>query len=166
MANGLTGFHRRDRTEPASKPAAAQTGKRRLGDLQALVLIGVLFMIPIGVLLYDLFSLKNAHINRAEKEVRGLRINAELRDLQQALMAHRAPARQVADGVGEARAEQQKILATVKKDIEDTGKIVELLGGEFGVLEEWRKAKADWQKYEAGAATLKGQQVIEIHNLV
>jgi methyl-accepting chemotaxis protein len=161
-----------DRTGPASVSSTAAAkgkagGKRRLGDLQALVLIGVLFMVPIGLLLYDLFATENERIQFVEKETRGLALNAELRDLMQALLAHRAPARQVADGVTEARAEQQKLLATVKKDIAETGKAVERLGAEFGVEDEWKKAKADWDKLEAAMAAgkAKAEEVIAVHNL-
>jgi hypothetical protein len=151
---------------PKTGTAKGGAGKFRLGDLQALVVIGVLFSVPIGVLIFDLFSLENAQIRTAEKEIRGLRINAELRDLQQALLAHRAPARQVADGNAAARTDQQKLLEVVKKDIVETDKVIQELGAEFGIVDEWKKAREDWQKYESGAATLNSQDVIAIHNLV
>src|SRR5689334_6455670 len=62
---------------------------RKLGDLHALVLIGAMFMLPIGLLSYDMLQEHDKQITFAEKELRGADYVAALREMQQQLLRHR-----------------------------------------------------------------------------
>jgi methyl-accepting chemotaxis protein len=137
----------RKKVAPRADVAAARVAghaRWRLGDLQALILIGVLFMIPLGALMFQLFTSENDRIGLLEREVRGLEVNSALRDVMQAVLAHREQAARVAAGSTEAKADADKQSAALEGAFEKAGGVMELNGAEFGVNDMWARAKGAW----------------------
>src|SRR5690242_14535665 len=136
------------RDDAALRVQAGRSAGWKLGDLQALVLIGAMFMIPIALLTYDVIAEHNKQIRFAEKELRGAEHIGALRDLQQQLLRHRGLVDRVLGGENAELAQQTAARATLKKTVLRLDELDARYAPEWGSQEAWTKIKASWFKLD------------------
>jgi methyl-accepting chemotaxis protein len=156
-------FHRKADNRPDTRSRvdarSARAQRRRadrwqLGDLQALVLIGAIFMMPIALLTYDVIDEHNKQIRFAEKELRGAEHAAVLRDMQQQLLRHRGLVDRVLGGENSELAGQAAARATLRKTITALDALDARYGGEWASKGPWAAIKASWTKLDASLGRL------------
>ena len=156
-------FHRKADNRPDTRSRvdarSARAQRRRadrwqLGDLQALVLIGAIFMMPIALLTYDVIEEHNKQIRFAEKELRGAEHAAVLRDMQQQLLRHRGLVDRVLGGENSELAGQAAARATLRKTITALDALDARYGGEWASKGPWAAIKASWTKLDASLGRL------------
>src|SRR3954470_10596271 len=142
------------RDDTARRVKAAKSAGWKLGDLQALVLIGAMFMIPIALLTYDVIAEHNKQIRFAEKELRGAEHIAALRDLQQQLLRHRGLVDRVLGGENAELAAQAAARATLRKTVAALDALDARYGAEWASRGAWASIKASWMKLDASLGRL------------
>ncbi len=146
------------------KPPGQQ--KRRLSDLQTLILIGILFMVPIVLVSYFLVREENRQINFAQKELRGATFYTVLGDLQQLMLSHRGAMDRVLEGDAAQKPIQADLLAKVKAKIVEIHALDIRFGAEFRTSAEWRDVKAKWSQLESTLGSLTEQRSHEAHSAI
>jgi methyl-accepting chemotaxis protein len=151
-------FGRKTTGEPQleSRRGAAPAGRQarkssrwNLGDLQALILIGAIFMMPIALLTYDVLEAEYKQIRFAEKELRGTEHAAALRDMQQQLLRHRNLVDRVLGGENAEIEQQAAARAAVKKTLAKLDDLDARYGAEWSSNAAWAAIKASWTKLDA-----------------
>jgi methyl-accepting chemotaxis protein len=130
-------------------PQARKPGGWNLGDLQALVLIGAIFMMPIGLLTYDVLDAEYKQIRFAEKELRGTEHAAVLRDMQQQLLRHRNLVDRVLGGENAEIEQQAAARAALRKTVAKLDDLDTRYGAEWGSKAAWAAIKTSWTKLDA-----------------
>jgi methyl-accepting chemotaxis protein len=136
----------------AATPAGGQARKSggwKLGDLQALVLIGAIFMIPIVLLSYEVLDAAYRQIRFAEKELRGAEHAAVLRNMQQQLLRHRNLVDRVLGGENAELQQQVAARAALRKTVAALDDLDARYGAEWGSKAQWAAIKASWTKLDA-----------------
>ena len=130
----------------AAKPA--WRWQRGLADLNILILLGVIFMVPVAITTWFLIQKQRDEISFAERELAGAQYTGALRTLMQSSGKYRAAAR---DGSARPAAEVKSGIAAVDAAQTQAGA---LLGSAAG----WGRAKAAWARVESGGDKLEGDQ--------
>ena len=156
-------WDKRNKADKANKEA---TGKRRLGDLQVLVLIGVAFFIPIVLLTVDLALEENKQIAFAQDEQHGTELAARLRDVMQLLLSHRGAVDRMLEGDAGAKAEQKEILLKLNQAFDVADEVEQRRGIEFGSIDEWQAIFKDWQQLQTELDKLNDAQSHAKHTVI
>ncbi|MGZ5256742.1 MAG: hypothetical protein ACXWC0_03785, partial [Burkholderiales bacterium] len=130
-------------------PQARKSSRWNLGDLQALILIGAIFMMPIALLTYDVLDAEYKQIRFAEKELRGTEHAAALRDMQQQLLRHRNLVDRVLGGENAEIEQQAAARAALRKTLAKLDDLDARYGAEWGSTAAWAAIKASWTKLDA-----------------
>ena len=151
---------------PASAPATRKKARFGSGGLQILALIGLVFMVPLGVTTYFLAQEQHEQIVFAEKELGGAQYASALRDFSQLVLTHRGIVRRILQGEEAARPAQVKTAAGMRKAISGIDAVDARFGAVLGSTAGWSAIKADWVKVETGFEKLTPAQARDQHTAV
>lgn len=110
------GIQQATRVAQSNTPANAR--QRGLADLNILILLGVIFLVPVAITSWFLVQKQRDEIAVAERELVGAQYTGVLRPLMQSAGKHRAAAR---DGVARPTAEVKSAIAAVDAVESQTG---------------------------------------------
>ena len=140
------GIQQATRVAQGNKPANAR--QRGLADLNILILLGVIFLVPVAITSWFLVQKQRDEIAVAERELVGAQYTGVLRPLMQSAGKHRAAAR---DGVARPTAEVKSAIAAVDAVESQTG-------AQLGTAAGWARVKAAWARIETGGDKLDADQ--------
>ncbi len=140
------GIQQATRVAQGNKPANAR--QRGLADLNILILLGVIFLVPVAITSWFLVQKQRDEIAFAERELVGAQYTGVLRPLMQSAGKHRAAAR---DGVARPTAEVKSAIAAVDAVESQTG-------AQLGTAAGWARVKAAWARIETGGDKLDADQ--------
>ena len=122
--------------------------QRGLADLNILILLGVIFLVPVAITTWFLVQKQRDEIAFAEREIVGAQYTGALRALMQSAGRHRAAAR---DGSATPSAE-------VKGNITAVDALEARSGALLGSAAGWGRVKAAWARIEAGGEKMDADQ--------
>jgi len=131
-------------------PARRQRG---LSDLNILILLGVIFLVPVVITSWFLVQKQRSEITFAEREVAGSQYHSALRELARSVVRHRAAAR---DGTAKQAVEVNGKIAAV--DALESG-----AGATLSAAEGWARVKAAWTRIESGVEKMDAAQSREAY---
>ncbi len=140
------GIQQATRVAQSNTPANAR--QRGLADLNILILLGVIFLVPVAITSWFLVQKQRDEIAVAERELVGAQYTGVLRPLMQSAGKHRAAAR---DGVARPTAEVKSAIAAVDAVESQTG-------AQLGTAAGWARVKAAWARIETGGDKLDADQ--------
>ena len=138
------------------KGPRARLGARRLGglwqrglaDLQILVLLGVIFLVPVAMTTWFLVQKQRDEIASAEKAIIGAQYTAALRTLSQNAVRHRVSPRDA----------HAKLAAEIKKTVGTVDTLEAQSGAALGSSAGWARVKAAWGRVETGVEKMDADQ--------
>jgi len=142
----MMGIQQATRVAQSNKPANAR--QRGLADLNILILLGVIFLVPVAITSWFLVQKQRDEIAFAERELVGAQYTGVLRPLMQSAGKHRAATR---DGVARPTAEVKSAIAAVDAVESQTG-------AQLGTAAGWARVKAAWARIETGGDKLDADQ--------
>jgi methyl-accepting chemotaxis protein len=122
--------------------------QRGLADLQILILLGVIFLVPVAITTWFLVQKQRDEIASAEKEIVGAQYTAALRMLSQSVARHRLGAR---DGTA-------KNPEDVRKNVAEVDALETKSGAALGSAAGWARVKAAWSRIETGIEKMDADQ--------
>ncbi len=127
--------------------------QRGLADLNILILLGVIFLVPVAITTWFLEQKQRDEIAFAEREIVGAQYTGALRALMQSTGKHRAAARD-----GGARPTDE-----VKGNVAAVDAVEARAGALLGSAAGWGRVKAAWARIEAGAEKMDADQAREAY---
>ena len=131
----------------------AAVWQRGLSDLNILILLGAIFLVPVAITSWFLVQKQRAEITFAEYEIAGSQYHVALRDVARSIARHRVAPR---EGVAKLTAEVKGKLAAV--DALEPG-VGALLGSAAG----WARVKSTWARIESGLDKMDAVQAREAY---
>lgn len=142
----------------------AVTLMNRLKYLQKFFLIGMLFMLPVGLSMYLIVVEIDKEIDFAKKERAGIEYFSGIRILLEHLQQHRGIANTILNGDTSFKEK----LFTKQAQIEDDIKIIDQLDQRLGIrlktTEQWLSIKEKWGNLEGKLFDLQPQESLVLHN--
>ena len=135
------------------QPTPPMPRQRGLADLNILILLGVIFLVPVAITTLFLVQKQRDEIAFAEREIVGAQYTGALRALMQSTGKHRAAAR---DGSARPAAE-------VKGNIAAVDALEARSGAQLGSAAGWGRVKTAWARIEAGAEKMDADQAREAY---
>ena len=132
--------------------------RRAFGDLQTLILIGVLFMIPVVLVSYFLVREENRLISFAEGELRGAAYSTALRDFQQLTLSHRGAIDRVLKGDAAQKPIQADLQKKINAKIDELSSLDIQYGAEFRTKREWNEVKGKWNALASALGRIEEQR--------
>ena len=120
--------------------------QRGLADLQILILLGVIFLVPVAITTWFLVQKQRDEIASAEKEIVGAQYTAALRTLSRSAGRYRATSRDA------------KLAETVKSNIAGIDRLESSVGASLGSAAGWARVKAAWGRIETGVEKMDADQ--------
>jgi methyl-accepting chemotaxis protein len=114
--------------------------QRGLADLNILILLGVIFLVPVAISSWFLVQKQRDEIAFAERELIGAQYTGALRAVMQGAAKHRMAAR---DGAARPTAEVKSALTAVDA-------VEAQAGAALGTAASWARVKAAWARIESG----------------
>lgn len=142
----------------------AVTLMNRLKYLQKFFLIGMLFMLPVGLSMYLIVAEIDKEIDFAKKERVGIEYNNGIRKLLEHLQQHRGMAN--ANLNGDASFKEKLLIkqAQIEDDIRDIDQIDQKFGITLKTTEKWHSVKDKWGNLEGEIFDLQPQESFILHN--
>jgi diguanylate cyclase (GGDEF)-like protein len=142
----------------------AVTLMNRLKYLQKIFLIGMLFMLPVGLSMYLIVAEIDKEIDFAKKERVGIEYNNGIRKLLEHLQQHRGMAN--ANLNGDASFKEKLLIkqAQIEDDIRNIDQIDQKSGISLKTTEKWHSVKEKWGNLEGGIFDLQPQESFVLHN--
>ena len=134
------------------KPVAV--GQRGLADLNILILLGVIFLVPVVISTWFLVQKQRESISWAERDVISAQYTTALRKVMQNADKHRLAARATAQGDAAAR----DALAKVTNEVKSAMTAADAGATSAGATEGWTRAKTAWARIESGVDKLDAEQ--------
>jgi hypothetical protein len=121
--------------------------QRGLADLQILILLGVIFLVPVAITTWFLVQKQRDEIASAEKEIVGAQYTAALRTLSQSAGHHRLAGRRACEV---CRRNEKNIVALDALEAQS--------GAALGSAAGWARVKAAWNRIESGLDKMDANQ--------
>jgi len=164
----------RDRVQPAvtgdrdgnggvRRPARRRLWQSGLADLQILILLGVIFLVPVAITTWFLVQKQREEISSAEKEIVGAQYTATLRLLVQNTGRHRTASRALQQGDMAAREGLVKLTGEVKKNLAVVDALESRSGAALGSAVGWARVKSAWARVESGIEKMDADQAREAY---
>ena len=138
--------------------------KLRFG--QKFLLVGVIFMIPIALLLWAAYEKLDGDISFAEKERIGLKVIAPARSLLQPVQAHRLQAQLVLGGNREAAAALAEARKATDTVLEKLASVDAANKAELQSANAMAKIKTAWSAARDKATSVSGEESLALHDAV
>ncbi len=116
----------------------------RLKYLQKFLLIGVLFMLPVGLTMYMLVTNIDKEINFAKNERLGIEYNNGIRKLLEHLQQHRGMANANLNGDTSFKELLLEKQTEIEQDIRNVDRLDQRLGGRLKTTDKWNSIKDKW----------------------
>jgi diguanylate cyclase (GGDEF)-like protein len=130
----------------------------RLSYLQKFVLIGLLFLLPIGLTLYLFISDLNEQIARVQLEKQGIVYNVDLRHFIEHVQEHRRLTNIASNGDNGFTQALIEIKKKIKQDIISIDRLEGKFGSEWLLKSQWPEVQREWQAIEDGSNIYGGPQ--------
>jgi twitching motility protein PilJ len=122
---------------------------------QKLAVVGLPFLLLIGVLSYIVIRQSAADVGFAQKEVKGVEYARPLRDLLSRLMQHRALATRTLSGGGSTRGDLEKTAELIEQAAAAVDGLDQKYGAELRSTEKWQAIRVRWRSLKAGVLAMK-----------
>ncbi len=131
---------------PAKGAASRGFWQRGLADLQILILLGVIFLVPVAITTWFLVQKQRDEMASAQKEIVGAQYTAALRTLSQNAVRHRLAGR------------DSKLGDAIKKTITEIDTLESGAGAALGAAAGWARVKAAWTRVDTGIEKMDADQ--------
>lgn len=131
--------------------------QRGLSDLNILVLLGVIFLIPVVITSWFLVQKQRSEIVLAERAAAGSRYYGALRDVARSVAAYRTTGATAREGLAKQAADVKSKLAAVDAMESAAGTLP-------GAAAGWARVKAAWGQVESGADKMDATQMREVYS--
>ena len=126
--------------------------QRGLADLQILILLGVIFLVPVAITTWFLVQKQRDEMASAEKEIVGAQYTAALRTLSLSAGRYRATSREA------------RLADAVKSNIAAIDRLESTAGASLGSAAGWARVKAAWVRIESGVEKMDADQARDAYS--
>lgn len=134
---------------------------------QKLAVIGLPFLLPIGVLSYIVVQHSTADARFTQKEIKGVEYARPLRALLHHVLQHRALATRTLNGGGSARGDLETTAGQVDQAAAAVDALDQKYGAELRSTDKWQAIRGRWRALKAGVLAMKPEASNQEHaNLI
>jgi twitching motility protein PilJ len=130
---------------------------------QKLAVIGLPFLLPIGVLSYLVVQHSTAEVGFTQKEIKGVEYARPLRQLLRRLLQHRVLATRTLNGGGSTRGDLETTAGQVDQAAAAVDALDQKYGAELRSTEKWQAMWGRWRALKAGVLAMKPEASNQEH---
>jgi len=117
----------------------------RLTFMRKFALIGIVLLIPISFMCYQLFTSLNKELAFTQETKRGLEVLAPVRDMYVHLLQHSGSMSRTLSGEEKHKEETDRLESSIASDMQELDGLFAKYGEELELTEDWYRIKGMWE---------------------